>query len=225
MAPQDQLTSPLIIAIDGPAGAGKGTLAQAIARLYNLAFLDTGLLYRAAARKILQQGFDLSDQDQATAVSKTLSITDLHHIHEIRTMEMAEAASKIAVYPGVRQALLEMQQNFAKNPPQPHRGAVLDGRDIGTVVCPFAPIKIYVTASAEVRAERRMKELQGKGISCIYEEILKEIQIRDDRDMNRSTAPLRPAAEAIVLDSSLKTPQEMVEMVSAIIDQHLALAK
>ena len=222
---QPEITPPLVVAIDGPAGAGKGTLAQAIAKLYNLAFLDTGLLYRAAARKIVQEGFNLDDQEHSTAVARTLSIADLVHVSELRTMEMAEAASKIAIYPGVRQALLEMQQNFAKNPPEPHKGAVLDGRDIGTVVCPFAPIKLYVTASAEVRAERRMKELQAKGISCIYEEILKEIQIRDDRDMNRSTAPLRPAADAVVLDSSLKNPQEMVEMVSAIIDQHLALAK
>lgn len=217
--------TPLIIAIDGPAGAGKGTVSQEIAKLYNLAYLDTGLVYRATARKILQAGKDLSNPQEALEIAKTLTVGDFVHIPELRTEEMGNGASRIGAIPEVREALLLMQRNFANHPPLPHLGAVLDGRDIGTVVCPDAPIKIYITASPEVRAERRMKELQGRGISCIYESILSEIQERDDRDMNRATAPLRPAADAVVLDSSERSPQEMIEMVSSIIDQHLALEK
>lgn len=216
---------PLIVAIDGPAGAGKGTVSQEIARLYNFAYLDTGLVYRAAARKVLQAGVDVRDHENVIAVAKTLNMGDMVHIPELRTETMGNEASRIATIPEVREALINMQRNFANHPPLPHLGAVLDGRDIGTVVCPQAPVKIFITASPEVRAERRMKELQGRGISCIYESILLEIKERDDRDMNRPTAPLRPAADAVTLDSSERTPQEMVEMVSAIIDQQLALER
>ena len=178
------------IAIDGPAAAGKGTISKAVAAHYGFAHLDTGLLYRAVGAAVL------AGQDPLEAAQ---SLTPEHLEAEgLRTPEVAQAASKVAALPQVREALLAFQRAFA----QRSGGAVLDGRDIGTVICPNAKAKLYVTASAEVRAQRRLQELQGRGIDETYESVLADVIARDARDMGRSDAPLKPAEDAVTLDTS-----------------------
>lgn len=175
------------VAIDGPAAAGKGTISKAVAAHFGFAHLDTGLLYRAVGAK----GGD------PVAAARALTPEDLA-ADGLRTPEVAQAASRVAAIPDVRAALVAFQKEFARR----EGGAVLDGRDIGTVICPEAEVKIYVTASAEVRAERRWKELSEKGISQAFEEVLAEVKERDARDMGRADAPLRPAEDAVMLDTS-----------------------
>jgi len=175
------------VAIDGPAAAGKGTISKAVAAHFGFAHLDTGLLYRAVGAK----GGD------PVAAARALTPADLA-ADGLRTPEVAQAASRVAAIPEVRAALVAFQKEFARR----EGGAVLDGRDIGTVICPEAEVKIYVTASAEVRAERRWKELSGKGISQAFEDVLAEVKERDARDMGRADAPLRPAEDAVMLDTS-----------------------
>ncbi len=199
----------MIIAIDGPAAAGKGTLAQNLARRFNYAFLDTGRLYRAVGYAVLQAGKDPADAVAATEAAEKLepeSINRLLKNPALRNEETGSAASKVAVIPSVRTALLELQRRFAHHPfhedGRTAPGAVLDGRDIGTVVCPDAEIKLFVTASAEVRAQRRFKELQDKGNQAIYDVILKDLKERDERDSKRAVAPLVPAEDAFILDTS-----------------------
>lgn len=199
----------MIIAIDGPAAAGKGTLAQNLAKHFSYAFLDTGRLYRAVGYAVLQAGADPSDE---TAAAKQARAFDPKSINQIlsnpalRDEATGNAASKVAAIPAVREALLQLQRDFAEHPffedGMPAKGAVLDGRDIGTVVCPDADVKFFVTASAEVRADRRFKELQEAGKPADYDKILADIKERDERDSNRATAPLKPAADAYVLDTS-----------------------
>ncbi len=195
----------MIIAIDGPAAAGKGTLARRLADHFSLALLDTGLLYRATGLKVMGAGGDPADAGAAAAAARALDPEDLKN-PDLRADGAASAASKVAVIPEVRAALLEFQRDFAKNPPNsgPNevKGAVIDGRDIGTVVCPGADVKLFITASAEVRAERRLKELQERGLEAIYARVLQEMKERDARDSNRDTAPLKPAGDAFVLDTS-----------------------
>ncbi len=178
------------IAIDGPAAAGKGTISQAVARHFGFSHLDTGLLYRAVGLKVLN-GMD------AITAAQTLQAEDLDG-NALRTPDVAKAASKVAVIPEVRAALVDFQRAFA----QRSGGAVLDGRDIGTVICPEAEAKLFVTASAEVRAKRRFDELQGNGLATDFETVLQDVRERDARDMNRSDAPLRPAQDAVTLDTS-----------------------
>ncbi|WP_350335332.1 (d)CMP kinase [Coralliovum pocilloporae] len=187
----------MIIAIDGPAASGKGTLARRLAAHFSLAHLDTGLTFRAVAHALLEAGLPLDDEATAARTASELdlgqldgSILSAHHI--------GEAASRVAVMPQVRTALVEAQRDFAKRP----GGAVLDGRDIGTVVCPDADVKLYVTASAEVRAKRRTDETIAKGKDVRFADILADIVQRDERDMNRSVAPLKPAEDAYLLDTS-----------------------
>lgn len=187
----------MIIALDGPAAAGKGTLARRLARHFGLNYLDTGSLYRATGLAVLRAGGDPADPVQAEAAARSLT-EELRSSPDLRTEATAQAASKVAAIPGVRAALLEFQRSFAATAP----GAVLDGRDIGTVVCPGADAKIFVTASLEKRAERRFKELLGKGESAIWEAVLQDMRERDARDSGRSVAPLVPAADAVVLDTS-----------------------
>jgi cytidylate kinase len=187
----------MIIAVDGPAAAGKGTIARALARHFGLNFLDTGTLYRMVGLSLLRQNVDASDANAAIAAAEQLDPKSFRE-SELRGEDVGSAASKVAVNPGVRKALLQFQRDFAATPP----GAVLDGRDIGTVVCPDADVKLYITASAEVRARRRRLELQGLGRPSNYEEVLKDILARDERDSRRSDAPLRAAADAIVIDTS-----------------------
>ncbi len=187
----------MIIAIDGPAAAGKGTIAARLARHYGLPYLDTGLLYRLVGKVAHDRGVDLGD---AGAVGRIAAALDLTHLEDpmLRGHGAGELASRVAVHPEVRAALLRFQQDFAARP----GGAVLDGRDIGTAVVPDADIKVYVTASAEVRARRRTNELNAKGRAVDYDTILGEIRGRDARDAGRATAPLARAADAVLLDTS-----------------------
>ncbi|MFS2319099.1 (d)CMP kinase [Maricaulis sp. D1M11] len=187
----------MIIAVDGPLASGKGTIAKALAQHYGIAHLDTGSLYRATGVAVMDAGADPLDEDAAEAAARSL---DLDAIDEtrIRTAEAGLIASKVAAQPRVRQALLELQRAFASRP----GGAVLDGRDIGTVICPDAPVKIYVTADAEIRARRRWKELEAKGQTISFEDMLAQTLERDARDTQRADSPMRPADDAVLLDTS-----------------------
>jgi CMP/dCMP kinase len=187
----------MIIAIDGPAASGKGTLGKRLSEHFGFAHLDTGLLYRAVARVMLDREIALTDRDAAHEVALNLDVTHLDD-PRLRGAQMGEAASVISGYQPVRDALLAFQRQFAEQPP----GAVLDGRDIGTVVCPQADVKFFITATPEERARRRHLELQKRGEQTEYETILGDIRRRDERDMNRATAPLKPAADAITLDTT-----------------------
>jgi CMP/dCMP kinase len=187
----------MIIAIDGPAASGKGTLAKRVADLFGLPVLDTGLLYRAVARDVQVRDFRLEDRWAALAVARSLDPTSLED-PGLRTRQAGEAASMVARIPEVRAALLAYQRAFAHQP----GGAVLDGRDIGTVVCPNAHAKVYVTARAEIRAKRRYLECVGRLESVTYEAILADILRRDERDGSRESAPMRPAPDADLLDTS-----------------------
>lgn len=189
-----------IIAIDGPAAAGKGTLARRLAAHLGFDYLDTGLIYRAVGMKLARAGLDPTNPAQAEAAAKGLLPTELQ-AGDLRDDDAAQAASKVAVIPGVRAALLAFQRHFAAQPPG-GKGAVLDGRDIGTVVCPDAVAKLFVTASVEKRAERRLKELQSRGLDAIQSAVLADMRERDERDSSRSAAPLKAADDAFVLDSS-----------------------
>ena len=186
----------MIVAVDGPAASGKGTLARRIARELGYAHLDTGKLYRAVGLAVLRAGDDPSDPAAAEAAARALDSDSLDD-PELAGDEAAQAASKVSAIPAVRAALLEMQRSFAGRAP----GAVLDGRDIGTVVCPDADIKLYVTASDEIRAQRRHKELLQRGKASIYARVLQDLRERDARDSARSVAPMKPAEDAVVLDT------------------------
>ncbi|KMO31372.1 cytidylate kinase [Methylobacterium tarhaniae] len=187
----------MVIAIDGPAASGKGTLAKRLAAHYRLPHLDTGLLYRAVALTLLDAGQDLADEAAAAAAAQDLAPGFLAD-PRLRGSAMGEAASIVSAQPAVRAALLDWQRRFAGSA----EGAVLDGRDIGTVVCPDAAVKLFVTASAEERARRRHRELDGRGEQVAYEAVLADILRRDARDADRSAAPLRVAEDAVVLDTT-----------------------
>lgn len=203
----------MIIAIDGPAGVGKGTLAKRLARHYGLPHLDTGALYRAVGRDVLARGGDPADVGAATDAARALDPKTLDDV-ALRTERVGAAASVVAAIPEVRAALLDFQRNFARREP----GAVLDGRDIGTVICPEAEVKLFVTASAEVRAERRLRELRERGVAADFDRILAEIRERDVRDSSRSTAPLRPAADAVLLDTSALDIEQAFAAALAIVE-------
>jgi cytidylate kinase len=193
---------PPVIAIDGPAASGKGTLARRLAACYDFAHLDTGALYRAVGLSVLRTGGDPADTHRALAVARALLPDDpVFADPALRGDDAAHAASQVAAMGEVRAALLDFQQGFAARPPG-GRGAVLDGRDVGTVVCPTAPAKLFVTASVDVRAKRRVKELQATGLDVIVETVLEDMKARDERDSRRAVAPLRPAVDAFVLDTS-----------------------
>ena len=197
-----------VIAIDGPAAAGKGTLARRLALQMGFDYLDTGLIYRAVGQKLARNGQDPADAVLAAAAANALAPDDLQ-ADDLRTDGAAQAASKVAAIPAVRAALLDFQRRFAATPPGGH-GAVLDGRDIGTVVCPGAPVKLFITASVEKRADRRLKELLAKGINAKEEDVLADMQERDARDSNRAVAPLVPAADAFLLDTSDMTADQVL---------------
>ena len=187
----------MIIAIDGPAASGKGTLAKRLAAHFGLPHLDTGLLYRAVARTILDRNSDLAHEPTATLVAQSL---DTSHLDDprLREREMGEAASLVSGFQPVRDALIEFQRRFAAQLP----GAVLDGRDIGTVVCPIAEVKLFVTATPEERARRRHLELVARDEPADFTAILEDIRRRDERDTSRAVAPLRPAPDAVVIDTT-----------------------
>jgi cytidylate kinase len=203
------VSRPRVIAIDGPAGAGKGTLARLLATKLGYAHLDTGLIYRAVAARLLAAHGDPHDPKQAAAMARALDPADLDR-PDLRSAEVTEAASVVAANPDVRAALLDFQREFAATPPGGAAGAVLDGRDVGTVVCPDAELKLYVTASREVRAERRFRELQSAGQSINKARVLADIRARDARDQGRAAAPLKPAADAIELDTTEMTIEDVL---------------
>ncbi|MGY8985474.1 MAG: (d)CMP kinase [Sphingomonadales bacterium] len=191
----------MIIAIDGPAAAGKGTLARALASKLGFAYLDTGALYRAVALGVKYEGGNLNDPILAKKIALNLNKTLLED-HNLRLEETGESASIVAAMPEVRAALLTFQRNFVKNIPEGKKGAILDGRDIGTVVVPDADLKFFVTASPETRAGRRFKDMIARGVDVNFEYILKEVKDRDARDSNRKTSPLKKAENALLLDTT-----------------------
>ncbi len=197
----------MIIAIDGPAASGKGTLARRLAAHFGLAYLDTGLIYRAVGARTADLGADPADAAAATAAAEALTLADLART-DLRGEAAASAASKVAAIPGVRAALLDFQRRFAATPP----GAVLDGRDIGTVICPDATAKLFLLASAEVRARRRAAELQARGEAGIYAAVLRDLMARDERDSGRDVAPLQPAADAILLNTDDLNADQVFEL-------------
>ena len=192
------MSRPLIIAVDGPAASGKGTIAARLAAHYGLPHLDTGLLYRAVGIKVLGDGHSVDDAEAAEAAARSMIPAGLDQDARLTTGEAGEAASRVAGHPGVRAALLELQQDFAGQP----GGAVLDGRDIGTVIAPDATAKLFITASAEVRARRRWRQLTARGDVIAFEDMLADILRRDERDAGRGAAPMIPAADAVLLDTT-----------------------
>lgn len=186
----------MIVAVDGPAAAGKGTLARRLAQALGLPYMDTGLLYRAVGRRVLDAGADPRDAVVALRAAESLRAEDLHR-EDLRGPIADMAASAVAAMPAVRAALLDFQRRFGRA-----QGAVMDGRDIGTVIFPDAEAKLFVTASAEVRATRRHRELQARGVAADYDQVLAEIRDRDAQDVNRPVAPLKPAPDAMLLDTS-----------------------
>ena len=207
----------IVIAIDGPAAAGKGTLSRRIADEYGFHHLDTGLTYRATARALLDAGLPLDDEVVAEKMARAVELSGLDR-DILSRHEIGEAASKIAVMTPVRKALVEAQRAFSKRAP----GTVLDGRDIGTVVCPDALVKLYVTASPEVRAKRRYDEIIARGMAADYAAIFEDVKARDARDMGRADSPLKPAADAHLLDTSEMSIEAAFQAAKSIIDAALS---
>jgi cytidylate kinase len=205
-----------VIAVDGPAASGKGTIARALAKHFELPHMDTGLLYRAVALKLWRWGGDPGNQFEALRACDDLGLDP--DDPELRSQPVSEIASRISVYPEVRAALLERQQDFAGQ----EGGAVLDGRDIGTVIAPGADVKLFVTASPEVRARRRLKELEARGMPAHFEEVLADIRARDERDATREVAPLKPASDAVLLDTSDLDVAQAIAAAIHLVGQRLA---
>lgn len=218
----------MIITIDGPAAAGKGTLSSALAERYHLAYFDTGMLYRAVGLEMVLSGQNPEDENLAEKAAKELTFSKMMQLSQhpdFRSQVGGTAASKVSALPKVRRALLKMQQDFSLNPVfadgTPANGVVYDGRDTGTVVCPHADIKFFVIASPEVRAKRRFAEFTAKGINTTFEQVLADLTARDKRDSERSTAPLKPAPDAVLLDTSKMTIQEEIDFAVKTIDKYL----
>lgn len=205
-----------VIAIDGPAAAGKGTLSRQVAEAYGFHHLDTGLTYRATAKALLDAGLPLDDEPVAASVARDLDLAGLDRA-VLSAHDIGEAASRIAVMPAVRRALVEAQRAFSAKKP----GTVLDGRDIGTVVCPEADVKLFVTASADVRAKRRYDEIVANGGSADYTVIRDDIKRRDERDMERADSPLKPADDAYLLDTSEMSIEAAFHRAKSIIEAAL----
>lgn len=207
------MSKPLIIAVDGPAASGKGTLSRRIASVYGLRYLDTGTLYRGVAWCVLQAGGDPRDEESAVAVARSLDLDGVDTA-DLRTAAVGRAASHVAVHPGVRQALFDFQRRYGATAP----GAVLDGRDIGTVIFPDASVKLFITASVEERAKRRFAELRQQDENLTLETVADELRRRDERDQSRAEAPLIPAADAELIDTSKLSPEEVLARASRFID-------
>jgi cytidylate kinase len=217
---------PFVVAIDGPAASGKGTLARRLAERYGFAYLDTGRLYRATALLVLEAGADPADPQRAAAAARRVALALLAD-PRLGEERVGRAASVVAAIPEVRAALLAFQRDFAAAPPAlatgaPAKGAVLDGRDIGSVVCPGADVKVFVTATPEERARRRVEELRGRGAPAIYETVLQDLMERDARDSLRRTAPLRAAPDAVVVDTTTLDADAVFETVADLVARTLA---
>ena len=202
-----------VIAVDGPAASGKGTIALGLGKAFDLPVLDTGLLYRAVGVLTRKAGGDLDNAAACAAAAATLTADQLDD-PTLRTRAAGELASRVAVHPRVRDALMEFQRTFAGQ----EGGAVLDGRDIGTVIAPDAPAKLFVTARPEVRAERRWKQLRAQGETVAFEDVLADIGVRDERDGGRSSAPMRPADDAVLLDTSEMSIDEAADAARRIVE-------
>ena len=202
-----------VVAIDGPAASGKGTIAQRLGEAFGLPVLDTGLLYRAVAAAVIAAGAEPADEEACARLARHLDLAGLSD-PGLRAEAVGEAASQVAACPKVRQALIEVQRAFAARAP----GAVLDGRDIGTVIVPAAPAKLYVTASANARAERRWRELSGRGETARLADILADIERRDARDGDRAAAPMRPAPDAVLLDTTDLTIDDAFDAARRIVE-------
>lgn len=207
------MTTSLLIAIDGPAASGKGTLSRRLADYYHLPHLDTGLTYRAVAHLLISKGWPLDDEAHAIQAAGQVDLGNLDK-HALSAHAVGDAASRVAVIPEVRRILVEKQRAFARQP----GGAVLDGRDIGTVVCPEADVKLYVTASAQVRATRRLSDIESRGGTAELADILGDIERRDERDMGRTDSPLRPAVDAHLLDTTEMSIEAAFRAARTIID-------
>lgn len=209
----------LVIAIDGPAASGKGTLSARLAAHYGFPRLDSGRLYRAAARHLRDAGGDADDEAAATRAARAVTPQELDD-PALGADDIAVLASRISAYSGVRAALLALQQNFAAHPPGGARGAIIDGRDIGTQVCPGAQIKLFVTASLETRAERRLKQLQAEGQTSIKARVLHDMRERDARDSARALSPLKQARDAHLVDTTSLDADQAFETALALIEAH-----
>ncbi len=207
----------MIIAVDGPAASGKGTLARALAAHYQLGYLDTGLLYRQTANVATAQGISADDGEAVAAVARTLALPDPADA-SLRTEAIGEIASRVAALAPVRAALLDLQRDFARFPPTPFKGVVLDGRDIGTQVLPNADVKLFLVADLGERAVRRWKELRERGIATSYDAVFEDLRQRDDRDRHRAAAPLMAAPDAHSLDSTGLGQQAVLDAAIKIID-------
>jgi cytidylate kinase len=214
-----------VIAVDGPAASGKGTLARKLAAHFDYAYLDTGALYRAVAVRVVQAGGDPADDEAALHAAQSLDMRQLEEpdfARALRTAQAGRAASVVAAKPPVRAAILRAQQQFADMPPFGKNGVVLDGRDIGTVVCPDAPAKLFITARAEVRAKRRYGELRADEPTLAFSDVLADITARDARDAGRAAAPMKQAADAHLLDTSDLSIEEAFSAALALVNQSIA---
>lgn len=222
----------IIIAVDGPAASGKGTLARKLAAHFNLAYFDTGLLYRAVGYRVYSQGLDSDDEAQVLEATDWLinSFDEaMSNESDLRGDIGGAYASKVAYHPKMREKLVQLQKDFAANPNSlgdfgDVKGAVLDGRDIGTVICPDADVKFFVTADVEKRTERRVKELQNNGLSVTYTDILAQMRERDARDASRKSAPMRTAEDAEVIDTTAMSPEEVLEKAIMLVKDRTGIA-
>jgi cytidylate kinase len=216
-----QPPSPLIVAVDGPSASGKGTIAKKLAAQFGFAYLDTGALYRAVGLAVLRAGLSPADAEASVSIARNLPAEELFRLTadpDLRTEACSAAASQVAALPEVRASLLRFQRDFCTNPPGGLKGAVLDGRDIGTVIAPQAQAKLFVTASPEKRAERRFKELRARGENVTEARVLEDMRARDRRDAERDAAPAKPAADAVLLDTSALTADAAFEAARALVE-------
>lgn len=221
----------MIITIDGPAAAGKGTVSKVLSEKYKLAYFDTGMIYRAVGLEVVLKGLNPENEIEALNVAKSMTFEKMMELSknpDFRTDIGGQAASKVSAINSVRQALLKMQQDFALSPVfadgTKANGVIYDGRDTGTVVCPHADIKFFVTASTEVRAMRRYKEFEAKGIQTTYQKVLEDMIARDKRDSERKSAPMKPADDAIIMDTSDMDAQTEISAVLKIVEEKIKAA-